>query len=324
MKDAQNVGFGIAVPEHAVQKTVLVGGFASRCPAEDGGVSYSGHTIPVGEQSVQGGGVGKGGIFAHGSVGTLLVVVGAEGRSVERDQRSTAALRPRHSLDARMEPCQGSLPPSDQTAHHLVIAAGFVLPVPGVGHRRVLADRAVFVPENQVPAFEKFLQVRLQHRVLCRLGRVPMGEKGCHSPGGGRIGRFKQLQMQRLGGGEAGGGALRFALAVNTQQVAAVVAEKVGCYAYTALYRRGHGKLLGAQHCFFAPGVFLLQTQQLYRLPLAVQKQAPAYLGFGPARTVDLAQPQQIFVILGQCLENHRNTSQSRVCSTPRSSLARK
>ena len=59
-------------------------------PADDGGVTHALAVVPVCDQQVQRGGVGKGGVLAHGSILALLVAVGVSGR-ILKGYKSTAS-----------------------------------------------------------------------------------------------------------------------------------------------------------------------------------------------------------------------------------------
>ena len=61
-----------------------------------------------------------------------------------------------------------------------ILAAAFILPLPGRGDCRVGCSRCVPVPEGQVPAFHQVSPIFPQSRVLRGLRRVP-GLKKAHN-----------------------------------------------------------------------------------------------------------------------------------------------
>ena len=253
------------------------------------------------------------------------MAVGTERRRVEGDQRGAGTLGAGHPLDARVQPGQRSLPPGDQAADRLIgIAAGGVVAIPGFGDGGVPGGGGIAKPKDQVAALEQFLPVLLQGRMDGCSGRVPLLKKAHDGTGGKAVHPVQQRQVQRLGCRKTVGGARRFALVIRPQQIPAVVAQKVGEHAGAPLDRGGHKDVLGRQHGLFAADCLLLQMQQPDQPAIPVQGQAVTDLGLVPSRPVDLPQHQQVLIILGQRLQDHRSTSQFWVSNTPCSSLARK
>ena len=146
----------------------------------------------------------------------------------------------------------------------------------------------------------------------------------------GEAASCKKLGVQGLCSSKAAGGALRFALAVCAQQVAAVVAQEVGRNGDASLHLCGQQELAGGQGLLFAAGDFLLQMEQLDKVAFRIQIQPVDHFDLAPSGAADFAlfhqifSLQQIFITMGQCLQDHRNTSQFRTSRTPFSSLARK
>lgn len=112
--------------------------------------------VPVCDQQVQGGGVGKGGVLAHGSILALLVAVGTEGRCVEGDQRSTGTFCSGYAVDKGMDALDGGILAGNQALPHVGIGgAVIVVRLPCVLNGRVVIDKTVavvgsFVAKDQV------------------------------------------------------------------------------------------------------------------------------------------------------------------------------
>ena len=117
--------------------------------------------------------------------------------------------------------------------------------------------------------------------------------------------------MQFPGGCKTLGGSLGLALVVCAQQIAAVVPEKIGRHPRRTLDRGWEGIFLRGKNHLFAPGDFLLQVQQLHQMAVVVQQQSVGNFGEVPAGPGNGAKVQQILIIVGKCLQDHRSTSQS-------------
>lgn len=130
--------------------------------------------------------------------------------------------------------------------------------------------------------------------------------------------------MQRFACGKTGGGALGLALAVRAEQIPAVVKQKIGRYPRRVLTRHGDLHHPGSHHRLLSPHLFRLQRQQAQQPAVPRQIQPIGDLRPRPTGPDNLTGRQQILIVLYQSLQDHRNTSQSSVSSTPFSSRARK
>ena len=130
--------------------------------------------------------------------------------------------------------------------------------------------------------------------------------------------------MQGPGGGKTLKRTGRLAFVVGPQQIAAIVTQEIGGHTGGTLHGGRHVQFLRDKGRLFAALYFPLQVQQLPNLPGVVQIQSKGNFRFCPAGAGDLTGGQQLFIILCQSLQDHRNTSQFCVSSTPCSSRARK
>ena len=108
--------------------------------------------------------------------------------------------------------------------------------------------------------------------------------------------------MQSFSGGKAIGGMGGVPLAVNSQKITAVVAQKICSDARSAFCRGWHLQFLGDPHSFFAMPYLLIQVQKLDYPAIAVQRQRVGHFGGCPARPGNPAQRQQVLIMAGQCL----------------------
>lgn len=132
--------------------------------------------------------------------------------------------------------------------------------------------------------------------------------------------------MVQLGTGlEALFGAVRFALFICAQKIGRIVAQKVGSDADGTLDVGGYPQLPGDDDRLFALGLADAQVHNIHQLSGVIQTQLIAHLEAAvPAGYGDLALPQKLLIVGGQCLQDHVNTSTFRQSSTPSTSFARK
>ena len=164
---------------------VLIGIASSLGPQYNRGVSHPADVVAVGQQGVQGCCIGKSGIFACGGVGTLLVVIGTEGRGVEGHQRGTSFLCASHPLDAGMKLGQGTTAAGDQTENirFAGVVSAVIVALPSLLDDGVLRSRAALIPEGQIAALHQVLPVFLQDGTVCGPGGVPVLKKAYDGPG---------------------------------------------------------------------------------------------------------------------------------------------
>ena len=305
----------------------LVGVAASPGPAHYGGVPDAADMVPVGQQMVQGGGVGEGGIFPGGGVQILLLSIGAEGRGVEGHQGGTAGLGPGHVFDGGMDALHRAGLPGDQADAPGPVAGMVVMGFPGCPHRRVLMDEAPVRAEDQVAPGEKLVQLLRQGGVLPGGLRLPGAEKTQHRPGRRGIHPRQDPFMEGLAGFEALPAPPGPALAVDAQDVAGIVPEEVGGYSDGTLHRRREGNDLGGQHRLVPPRLLGLDADDPLQGPVLPDAQGEGHLHRAPARGGDLSPVVQNLIVIGQGLEDHPRTSplsRAGTFSTPFSSDPRK
>ena len=332
LEHVEKIGFLIGgaflcpAAEQGKHGAVLISAVGAVGPEHDGGVSHPADVVPVGQQGVERGGIRKRGVFAGGRIAALFMLVRAECRPVEGNQRRAGGLGPGDPLDVGMQPGKGRVAAGHQ-AEDILCAVGtacVVMVLPGVADGGVLRSRVPAVIEGQVAALHQIVPVLLQQGAGGCLSGVPARKKADDGLGRRGGGILQKLGVQGLCSGKAAGGALRFALAVCAQQVAAVVAQEVGRNGDASLHLRGQQELAGGQGLLFAAGDFLLQMEQLDKVAFRIQIQPIGHFDLAPSGAADFALFQQIFITMGQCLQDHRNTSQFRTSRTPFSSLARK
>ena len=161
--------------------------------------------------------------------------------------------------------------------------------------------------------------------MFCRLCRVPAVKVSQNRFGSRTVYAVQQAVVQLCAGIKALLGTVGFAFFVRTQKIGRVIAQKVGGNADSAFDVGGHPQLPGHNNGLFALGLADAQVHDAHQLPGIVQAQLIAHLEAAvPAGRGDLALPQKLLVISGQCLQDHVNTSTFRQSSTPSTSFARK
>ena len=217
VQQSQQLGLGQpAVGEQHLHTGVLIGGLPALRPADHRGVAQGLAVFAVCQQVVERLRVGGGGVAAHRGVAALLVSVGAEGVGVEGNNGSTGGLRPRHTLDGRVQPRQRGLLPGDQTAHGRGVVLGAAAALPRRANVGVIQNKsAVGRQKFDVAALHQLVPMGLQHRAFGGGSRLPRGKKRAYRCGGAAGGVLQNVLMQRAAGGKALRGAFRFALGVH-------------------------------------------------------------------------------------------------------------
>ncbi len=224
----------------------LVGRVRPLRPADHRGVTDLLHVVPVRQQVVQSGGVGKGGVFSHRGVVVLLPAIGTEGRGVEGHQRRTAGLGIPDALDSRVGGCDLILPSGHQALHpHRVRFTALPVFLPCFPDGGVLLGIAAVHPEQQVSSGGHFFKLSGQGGMLRRVLRLPGVEKSQDCLGYGGIHPVQHCIVLLRRRGEAVTAPLRLALLVHAQQIGGVVPKEVGVDANGPLHRRRKGKHLG-------------------------------------------------------------------------------
>ena len=230
-----------------------------------------------------------------------------------------------------MHQCGRGLLAGDQALHRGgVCVCGTIVGLPGrlngggiVGENVVVVWR--FVTENQVGVSGQVFPFCVQQGMFCRLRRVPAVKISQNGFCGGVVHAVQQFMVQLGTGLEALFGAVRFALFICTQKIGRIVAQKVGSDADGTLDVGGYPQLPGDDDRLFALGLADAQVHDIHQLPGVIQTQLIAYLKMTiPAGCGDLALPQKLLIVGGQCLQDHVNTSTFRQSSTPSTSFARK
>ena len=182
-----------------------------------------------------------------------------------------------------------------------------------------------FVAEHKVRVVVQAGPLPCQQRVGGGCIRLPAVKKGEDGFGGRGVHAVEHLVVEGGAGLEALAGALRLALFVCAQQIGRVVAQKVRGDAGGALDPVGDRELPGGDDGLFALGDFLPQVIEGEELAVGAEAQLVADLEAAvPAGGLHLALLQELFIIGGECLEYHVNTSTSRHSITPSTSFARK
>ena len=127
---------------------------------------------------VQGGGIGKSGVFAHRRIIVLLPPIGAKGRRIERDQRRAAGLGIPHTLDGGMGGGDLILAACDKALHpHSVLVRAVSVSLPHLADGSVLVNIVAIHPEQQIPTCGNCLILSGQGRVFHRFFRLPSVEE---------------------------------------------------------------------------------------------------------------------------------------------------
>ena len=182
-----------------------------------------------------------------------------------------------------------------------------------------------FVAEHKVRVVVQVGPLLCQQRVGGGCIRLPAVKKGEDGFGGRGVHTVEHLVVKGGTGLEALAGALGLALLVCAQQIGRIVAQKVRGDAGGALDPVGDRKLTGGDDGLFALGDFLPQVVEGEELAVGAEAQFIADFELTvPAGGLHLALLQELFIIGGECLEYHVNTSTSRHSITPSTSFARK
>ena len=182
-----------------------------------------------------------------------------------------------------------------------------------------------FVAEQEVRVVVQGGPLPCQQRVGGGCIRLPAVKKGKDGFGGRGVHAVENLVVESGAGFEALAGTLGLALLVCAQQIGRIVAQKVRGDAGGALDPVGDRELTGGDDGLFALGDFLPQVVEGEELAVGAEAQFIADLELTvPAGGLHLALLQELFIIGGECLEYHVNTSTSRHSITPSTSFARK
>ena len=283
--------------------------------------------LPVREKVVQGGGIGKSGVFAGGSIVILLFSIGAKCRSVEGYQSSSTGLSPIHIFHRRMGALHRFMFSCDQANHLRPIPFGPIVTVPCPPDQRILMDKGAVMPEHQIASRHKLLPAVGQCGMTGGLFRLPCAEKGQHRLGSRAVYPIQQLLMKSLARLETFQGPLGLSLVVCAQQIACVVTKKIGNDPHGAFHRRRQPHDLRGQNGLFPFLLLCLQGNHLFQRSLWADAQSIGNFGLSPAKGGDLTAVFQRAVIFRQRLQDHRRTSslsQGGTSSTPSRRIPRK
>ena len=100
-------------PQQSPAEKGLVGVAAASGPADDGGVPEPVDVLPVGQQVIEGGRVGEGGLLADRRIIALLFPIRTDRRRVKADQRIPHSLAVDDAFDFGVDPRHCSLFPCD-------------------------------------------------------------------------------------------------------------------------------------------------------------------------------------------------------------------
>ena len=278
--------------------------------------------LPIRQEAVQRRGIGKGRIFADRRVGVLLFSVGAEGRSIEGDQRRAGGLGIPNILDGRVYKLGDSFLPGDEAGLGFSFDAFFISVLPDLPDQRVVLRKDTTAEEAQVFPGEQVLPMGGKGRDCIRCFRIPGGEK--------RRDRFRRRAV-RVGEQFEVQGFCRcktllrpfcFSLVVQPQEIRGVVPQEVRQHTGGAFHRSRQFHLQRQHPLPVLAG--MAEGKHIQKPAGSVDLQRPGYFHCCPAGAGKLSLRGQFLIIIHQSLKDHRNTSQSRRSSTPRCSSARK
>ena len=259
------------------------------------------------------------------------MAIGAESGCVEGDQCRTGGLCAHHTLDGGVDAGDAGLFAGDEAAGRLGVGIGGVKGGLPCGPDGVICGGqpvgAVggFVAEHKVRVVVQVGPLLCQQRVGGGCIRLPAVKKGEDGFGGRGVHAVEHLVVEGGTGFEALAGTLGLALFVCAQQIGRIVAQKVRGDAGGALDPVGDRELPGGDDGLFALGDFLPQVVEGEELAVGAEAQFIADFELTvPAGGLHLALLQELFIIGGECLEYHVNTSTSRHSITPSTSFARK
>ena len=148
-------------------------------------------------------------------------------------------------------------------------------------------DRVIVSPQRgMLLRFQRFPSVQKSENALCRSAVCPIEEQ----------------MMKRATGFKAFDAPLRFALRVNTEQVACIVPQEVWRNADRPLDRR---RQVHALRLRLLSACILQQRDHLLQLPARVDAQSVVDFRLCPAGAGDFALLRQVLVIPHQCLQDH-------------------
>ena len=259
------------------------------------------------------------------------MAIGAESGRVEGDQCRTGGLCAHHTFDGGVDAGDAGFFAGDEAAGRLGVCIGGVKGGLPCGPDGVICGGqpvgAVggFVAEHKVRVVIQVGPLLCQQRVGGGCIRLPAVKKSEDGFGGRGVHTVEHLVVEDGTGLEALAGALGLALLVCAQQIGRVVAQKVRGDAGGALDPVGDRELPGGNDGLFALGDFLPQVVEGEELAVGAEAQFIADFELTvPAGGLHLALLQELFIIGGECLEYHVNTSTSRHSITPSTSFARK
>ena len=180
----------------------------------------------VGEQIIQGSGVGKGGIFAHGSVEALLLSVRAKCRRIKGNNGRTAGLSTENAFDRRVHRLRHIQLARNQTLLLFSLHIAVII-VPRPADSRIVLGKTAVHSKNQVSALHQLLPAVCQSRMGLGVFRLPCVKIGQNRFGNRGIHGVQQAVMQFPTGPETVPASLRLAFFIRAQQVAGIVPEEV-------------------------------------------------------------------------------------------------
>ena len=222
------------VAEHHSGHGAAVFLFGSLRPVDQRGVAQPGMIGRLPQQVVQRLRVGEGRVGADRGVAALSLLVpvvlakGFQRRRVETDQRRARGLRAYDTLDAGVQNGDGRFLPRDQATPHFrlfIVGIGLVPCLSDLRH--ILRVNAIHA-ENQIAALEDFFPFRGQHGVFFGGLRIPAREETQNGLCHGVIDLSEDLPMPCGAGLEAFQRAFRLALIVASENVAGILAQKIG------------------------------------------------------------------------------------------------
>ena len=192
-----------------------VGRFRVSGPADHSGVSDAEHVVPVGQQVVQGSGIGEGGKFSGGSIQILFLAIGTECRGVEGYQSRAAGLGACHVFEGGMDIFDGAHLAGDKAEALGAVSGGVIISFPRLTDCGIAMDETFRCTENEISAGENTIQMLLEGRMFPCLFGFPGAKKCQDRLGRWRIHMLQQFLVKRLAGGETFQCSLGLALVVD-------------------------------------------------------------------------------------------------------------
>ena len=274
----------------------------------------------IGEQVVERRRVGERRPLAHRRVEALFLVVAVrfERPRVEPHKRRAHSLRPHDALDGGVEARDGRFLAGNEAGHDGRIVGRLQIgAIPCTGDGGIFKRFAAAHAEHEVAAREQRLPRRSHDRIIDRSCGIPRLEEAADGRRRRRIHVGEKRKMPLPRRLEALARPVGFALRIDAEQVRGVVAQQVRGDSDGSL------RLLGNRP---RPSALFFGGDNAHEPPLKRQLQHERHLPGTPAgaRHAVGMLGNQVLVIVGERLQDHRSTSLPATSITPLRMTARK